>query len=45
MKSIKLRSKMHLTDEHMKVCIWIVTTEIQPDIAGLIKQKQCLVSH
>jgi hypothetical protein len=44
MKNIKSRSRMHLTDEHMKVCIWSATTEILCNNPELRKQKHYPVS-
>jgi hypothetical protein len=45
MKDIRSRIRMRLPDKHLKGCMQIVATEIQPDIERLLKQKQCQMSH
>jgi hypothetical protein len=45
MKNIKSETRTRLTDEHLEGCVRIVTTEIKPDIEGLLKQKQCQIFH
>jgi hypothetical protein len=41
----KSRSRTRLTDENLERWMRIRTTDIERDIDGLSKQKQCQVSH
>jgi hypothetical protein len=43
-RNIKSRIRMHLTGEHVEVCMWI-TIEIKFDIERLLKQMQCQIPH
>jgi hypothetical protein len=45
MKNVKSRIRTCLTDENFQECMNITKREIQADIDGLSKQRQCQVSH
>jgi hypothetical protein len=45
MKNIRSRTWMHVVDENLMGCMRIGTTEIRPDIEGLLKQMECQIPH
>ncbi|GFY57324.1 general transcription factor II-I repeat domain-containing protein 2A [Trichonephila inaurata madagascariensis] len=45
MKNIKSETRTRLIDRHLEETLRITTTQIKPDTAALINQKQCQISY
>jgi hypothetical protein len=45
MKNVKSSIRSRITDEHLESSLRIATTNIEPDLKVILRQKQCQISH